>query len=157
MRKLKFILDRRSLERLYFAYIRPLLEYGDVVWCNIPNYLMQRLENINVEAARIVTGATKLVSISKLYEDICWTTLDCRRKRHRLQLFHKMFNSLTPEYLSSLIPIQEYTGTDRRTRQTNHIPSVICKSKSYFDSFLPATIRDFNSIPYDIQKHYFTI
>ena len=30
MRKLKFNLDRKSLETIYFTFIRPILEYGDV-------------------------------------------------------------------------------------------------------------------------------
>ena len=49
MRKLKFKLDRRSLQTIYFSFIRPLLEYA---------------EKIQNEAARIVTGATRLVSIN---------------------------------------------------------------------------------------------
>ena len=152
LRKLKFTIDRASLEKLYFSYIRPLLEYGDVIWCNIPNYLINQLENINIEAARIMTGATKLVSLNKLYEDTCWTTLESRRKRHRLRIFHKMYNKLTPEYLSLLIPSQNDTGTDRRTRQTDNIPTINCKTQTYYDSFLPATIRDFNLIPPDIKR-----
>jgi len=60
---------------LYYAYVRPLLEYGDIVWCNIPNNLTKELENINLEAARIVTGVTKLVSINKLYIDTGWISL----------------------------------------------------------------------------------
>ena len=31
MRKLKFILDRKSLEIIYTSFIRPILEYADVV------------------------------------------------------------------------------------------------------------------------------
>ena len=31
MRKLKFQLDRRSLQIIYFSFIRPLLQYADVV------------------------------------------------------------------------------------------------------------------------------
>ena len=34
MRKLKFQLDRKSLQTIYFSFIRPLLEYADVVWNN---------------------------------------------------------------------------------------------------------------------------
>ena len=34
MRKLKFKLDRKSLEIVYIAFIRPLLEYGDIIWDN---------------------------------------------------------------------------------------------------------------------------
>ena len=31
MRKLKFRLDRKALETIYMAFIRPILEYADVV------------------------------------------------------------------------------------------------------------------------------
>ena len=39
MRRLKIYLDRKSLEVIYFTFIRPIIEYGDVVWDNIPQYL----------------------------------------------------------------------------------------------------------------------
>ena len=55
MRKLKFQLDRKSLETIYISFIRPLLEY--------------ELEKIQNEAACIVTGATKLVSLHSLYTE----------------------------------------------------------------------------------------
>ena len=64
MRKLKFILDRKSLETIYVSFIRPLLEYADVVWDNCTTYEEKELENIQTEAARIITGSTKLVSIN---------------------------------------------------------------------------------------------
>ncbi len=35
LRSLKFILNRSSLTRMYFSIIRPLLEYADVVWCQL--------------------------------------------------------------------------------------------------------------------------
>ena len=35
MRKLK--LDRKYLETIYTAFIRPLIEYGDVIWDNFHN------------------------------------------------------------------------------------------------------------------------
>ena len=66
MRKLKFMLDRKSLQSIYFAFIRPVLEYADVVWDNCTKYEEEELKKIQLEAARIVTGTTKLVSIDKL-------------------------------------------------------------------------------------------
>ena len=51
MRKLKFILDRQSLEIIYTSFIRPVLEYADVVWDNCTHYEINALEKIQVEAA----------------------------------------------------------------------------------------------------------
>ena len=34
MREFKYILDRKSLETIYIAFVRPILEYADVVWDN---------------------------------------------------------------------------------------------------------------------------
>ena len=94
MRKLKFSLDRKSLETIYIAFIRPLLEYADVIWDNCTQYEKNELEKIQIETARIATGATKLVSINNLYKEICWDTLQKRRVDHKLTLFFKMYNNI---------------------------------------------------------------
>ena len=102
MRKFKFLLDRKSLEIIYFFFIRPILEYGDVVWDNCTQQEKQDTEKIQIEAARIVTGTTKLVSINSLYEETGWET---RPKNHKLTLFFKMINGLSPQ----LIPFRYCT------------------------------------------------
>ena len=38
MRRWKLFLDRKSLETIYLTFIRPVLEYADVVWVNCTNY-----------------------------------------------------------------------------------------------------------------------
>ncbi|KAK3099965.1 hypothetical protein FSP39_012658 [Pinctada imbricata] len=48
---------------MYFSFIRPILEYGDIIFDNCPNYCCEKLESVNIEAARIVTGATKLLAM----------------------------------------------------------------------------------------------
>ena len=44
MRKLKFKLDRKSLETIYTAFIRPLIEYVDIIWDNCSRYEKDELE-----------------------------------------------------------------------------------------------------------------
>ena len=48
------------------------MEYGDIVWDNIPDYLKQSLESLQLEAPHIVTGATKLTSKQLLYDETGW-------------------------------------------------------------------------------------
>ncbi|MCG8078251.1 MAG: reverse transcriptase family protein, partial [Candidatus Thiodiazotropha taylori] len=103
LRALKFRISRKSLEKMYTAYIRPLLEYSDAVWDNCSNEAKRQLESVHTEAARIITGATKLCSIEKLLLDLGWESLQSRRNKHKLVLFYKALNGLTPSYLSDLI------------------------------------------------------
>ena len=89
MKKLKFKLDRRSLQTIYFSFIRPVIEDSDVVWNNCTLYEANELEKIPIEAARIVTGATKLISIDSLYTEIGWETLASHRKNRNFSYFIK--------------------------------------------------------------------
>ena len=45
-RKLKFKLDRKSLEIIYIAIIQPILEYADVIWDTCSQYEKDKLEKI---------------------------------------------------------------------------------------------------------------
>ena len=56
MRKSRTFLDRYSLELFFISFIRPLMEYADAIWDNQKQNLINRLENIQLDAARIVTG-----------------------------------------------------------------------------------------------------
>ena len=87
LRHLKFLLDRLSLQTIYFSFLRPILEYGDTVWDNMYEYHKEKLDKIQNEAARIVTGCTKLVSLSDLSRESGWETLRERRNKHKLILF----------------------------------------------------------------------
>ena len=104
MRKLTFRLDRKSLETIYRAFIRPLVAYGDVIWDNCTLYEKREHDDIQNEAARIARGATRLVSIANLHKEIRWDSLGKRRADHKLTLFYEMTHNLTPLYLSALVP-----------------------------------------------------
>ena len=97
MRKRKFELNRKSLETFYITFIRPLLEYGNNIWDNCTQADKNELDKIQNEAARIATGATKLISINKLYKKNCWESLQKWRNDHKLTLFFKVYNHLAPE------------------------------------------------------------
>ena len=72
MRKLKHEFGRKSLDIIYFSLIRPILEYGDNIWDTCTEYEKEEVDKIQNEAARIVTGCTKLVSIENLEDETKW-------------------------------------------------------------------------------------
>ena len=146
MRRLKFVLDHKSLGTINISIIRPILEYGNGIWDNCQQYEKDDLEKIQIQAARITTGTTKLVSIASLYSEIGWNSLDTRRKMRTLFLFYKMVNHLTPFYLSSLIPPTVNETSRYDLRNANYISTINARTNQYFNSFLPSTIRDWNSL-----------
>ena len=110
MRSLTLTLVRRSLETLYLSFIRPLLEYVDLIFDNLTNFENNELDKIQNEAARIVTGTTKLTSIENLYTDTGWQTLSNKRNIHKLILMYKLLYSQAPTYLYSLLPENNNAG-----------------------------------------------
>ena len=47
LQRLKYNLDRRTLQKLYFSFFRPILEYDDIIWDNMPEYLINKIESIS--------------------------------------------------------------------------------------------------------------
>ncbi|MCG7879605.1 MAG: reverse transcriptase family protein, partial [Candidatus Thiodiazotropha endolucinida] len=151
LRALKFRIHRNALESMYFAFIRPLLEYSDAVWDNCTNECKMQLETIHNEAARIVTGATKLCSIQKLLSDLGWETLQERRTKHKLVILYKIFNGLTPDYLSDILPPLVRDANPYNLRNANNIQSMRTRTNLFFNSFFPSTIRAWNDLSEDIR------
>ena len=52
MRKLKFDIDCKSLEIIYSSFIRPILEYADVIRDNFSYQEKQKLEKKNTNRSR---------------------------------------------------------------------------------------------------------
>ena len=56
LRMLKHSLCREGLIKIYMSFIRPILEYGDIIWDNCSERDAALLEDVQVTAARIITG-----------------------------------------------------------------------------------------------------
>ena len=145
LRSLKFTLDRQSLETIYISFIRPILEYADVVWDNITQAEEEDLERIQIEAARIITGATRLVSFHNLYKESALEPLKSRRRQHKLVHFYKMLKCPTaPSYLSSLIPQSVGNVATYGLRNSDHIRTLPFKTQHFDASFLPLYLNGTN-------------
>ena len=151
LRKFKFILNRQTLEQLYFTYVRPILEYVDVIWDNSTLLLVHKIESVQIEAARIVTGGTKLTSIDSLYKETGWQRLTERREIHRLTYLYKMVNNLTPPYLRNILPNRFQDIHNYSTRNSNALQPPFTRTSLYSNYFLPSSVRSWNKQPAEIQ------
>ena len=68
------------MNQIYVSFLRLLLEYATIVWDGYTQYEKKQSEQIQYEAARLVTGLTRSVSIEKLVKEIGWLSLSDRRK-----------------------------------------------------------------------------
>ena len=152
MRKLMYQLDRRALETIYLSFIRPLLEYSDVVWDNCTIYEKDELDKIQNEAARICSGATKLISLNKLSAEIGWESLQSRRSKHKLIMYYKMTHGLSPTYLSELVPPPVSVNSRYNLRNTQNLQVPFCRTNLYFNFFLPSATRAWNALPDEVKS-----
>ena len=104
LRSFKYKLCRKALQTMHKSFILPQFDYADIVWDNCSGTLSKMLENLHLEAIRIIIGAVKGTSHEKLYKESGFCTLKERRKSHKLLMFHKMINYQRPGYLSHLVP-----------------------------------------------------
>ena len=152
LKNIKFLINRKSLETLYNSYVRPLMEYGDIVWDGIPNIFADRLEKIQIECLRIITGITVSSSLDQLYIESGFPTLSIRRKFHRLIMYYKIINNEAPQYLSDLMPMRSTEHNPYNVRRADDFINFRCHTVAYSNSFFPATTKDWNELPTDIRQ-----
>ena len=120
LRKLQNILPRPALLTIYKSFIRPHLDYGDIIYDQAYNLSFhQKLESIQYNAALALTGAIRGSSREKLYQELGLESLQLRRWYRKLCCFYKIYNKQAPGYLTELIP------TRNEAYETRHFANVL--------------------------------
>ena len=80
LHKLNLLLPRSSLLTVYKCFIRPHLDYGDVIY-DQPNLssLTNKIESVQYNAALAITGTIRGTSKEKLYQELGFKSLKDRR------------------------------------------------------------------------------
>jgi hypothetical protein len=147
MRKIKFSVNRKALQQIYFSFLRPILEYGCIVWGGCTQYEKDNIERIQHEAARIVTGLTRSTSIRNLYNELGWLSLENRRLYQRLIIAYKVKRGLTPEFLNNIFPDTVGIVTPYNLRNNNNYSVINARTQLFRNSFIPSCISSWNNIP----------
>ena len=88
MKKFSLILSRKSLLTIYKSFVRPNLDYADII-CNKPlnKSLKKKIEVVQYNAALIITGAFKGTRCDKIYQEPGLESLADRRWSGKLIFF----------------------------------------------------------------------
>ena len=147
LKRYKYRFSRNALEIGYKTFVRPILEYGNIVYDSCLKEESDRIENVQLEAARIVTGGKFRTSSEELYEELGWRDLSTRRKISKLTRFHSFCTGKCPDYINQILQGFRYDSA-RTTRgsETGLIPVPKCTRESYRNAYFPSTIRAWNSL-----------
>ena len=150
LRKLQKILTRPPLLTIYKSFIRPHLDYDDIIYDKAYNSSFhQNLEKIQYNSALAITGAIRGTSKEKLYQELGLESLEKRRWYRKLCYFCKIFNKQSPTYLLNVIPV---SSRSYFTRYAENVPSFKVRHDFFKNSFFPSTAIEWNKIDKNIRK-----
>jgi len=144
LKRLALKVPRNTKLAIYTSFIRPILEYGSVLFDNCTTAMSDMMENVQRQAALTITGAYTNTKHACLLKELGLSLLCHRRTVSKVILIYKMIYNLTPKYLKSLLPQEEPTRYHTRNSGNIRLPKI---SKNYFlKSFIPSSIRLWNSL-----------
>ena len=133
LRKLSNLLPRQTLVTIYKAFVRPHLDYGDVLYDQaFNNSFHTKMESIQYNACLAITGAIRSTSREKIYQELGLEYLQLRRQYRKLCLFYKVSKNEHPEYLFNLIPVRSTPYATRTAAIFPLLRQIITFSKILF-------------------------
>ena len=149
IKKLRHILPQKSLMTIYKAFLRPLIDYGDIIYDQPQNEsFCEKLESVQYKAALAMTGAMQSTSRDKIYQKLGLESLKSRRWYKRLSCMFKIMIKEAPNYLIIFVPECE---TNTRTRN-NSIPTFNHRTNCFKYSFFPSTLNDWFNLDLKIRN-----
>ena len=136
---LRYSLPRKYLLTIYKAFLRALIDYGDIIYDQpqIESF-WDKIESVQYKAALAITGTMQGTSRGKLYQELALESLKSRRWYKPLSCIFKIMKKEAPNYLIKLIPRCEQTI---RTRN-NNIPIYHCRTDRFKYSFFLSTLNE---------------
>ena len=132
IKRLSFSVPRKALLTIYKSFIRPHLDYGDILYDKPGNQNFQnKLEKVQYKACLAITGAIQGTSRQKIYDELGLHTLIERRWRSKLTFFYKIVNGLLPKYLYSYLKFPSQENYPLRSALTTKINPIPSRSKTF--------------------------
>ena len=89
---------------MYMSYLLPIVYYKSVVWNGCSEQDPVTLQKIQNDAAGLVTGSTRSVSLENMYKKCGWVNLSQRRQQHKRSLMYNVNTGMLPSYIKDLTP-----------------------------------------------------
>ena len=151
IKRLYKILPRASLVNIYRAFVRPHLDYGDIIYDNSSNATFsQMIETVQYNAALAITGAIRGTSREKLYQELGFESLHDRRWFRKLCFYYKIRHNMCPLYLTELLPIMKTHCHSLRSNRPPAVPNF--RTERFKSTFFPSCSFNWNQLDTNIQN-----
>ena len=131
----------------YFMYVRPILEYASVVWAPHTKCHITMLEKIQRRVARFVcNNYSRYNSVTDMLNMLNWQSLEQRRNQAKSIMLYKIINNIVS------INFHQYLQPSVAITRGHHLRFIQLQARVdvYLHSFLPSTIRLWNSLPANV-------
>ena len=137
---------------IYMSTIRPILEYGSIIFDNCSMSDKLKLEKCQRPAAIICTGAMRRTETETLLKELRWDSLAARRHLLKISFFHKIVEGTISPYLQKNLTFINQGTVNHNTRMARlqKIKPLQCRLESYKKSFFPQCINEWNGLPENI-------
>lgn len=148
IRKFKYLLSRKSLELLYLTFIRPVMEYGNVMFDSANADDLKILDDIEKDAMRLITGARSRCNLEKLNFETKWQNLEQRRQDQKIATLGKIIIKKFPSYLVRDLPT---FYDNKRDNRNCTFAQPKCRADYMKKSFIPSSIELWNKMPLELR------
>ena len=152
-KRYKYRWSRMALETCYKSFVRPIIEYGNIIYDSCTQGQSKQIESLQLEAARLVTGTKKGSSPSNLVSELGWESLQSRRSNAKNVKMYEIANRIAPSYLIDIIEKfrpddSHFTRSHARLNYT--MPR--CRTSQYYKSFFLSGISGWNKLNESIKQ-----
>ena len=138
LRKFKNFLPKKSLLIIYKSFIRPHLDYDDIIYDQTYNTSShQKLGSLQYNVVLAITGAIYGTSKEKIYNELGQESLQNIPWYRKLSFLYKIIANQSPSCLFIMIPRK---NSSRPTRGSENIPLLGTKHNFFQNSYFPAAI-----------------
>ena len=151
MKRLKSSLSTSALLSFYKLYIRPTIEYADVVWSGLTTTQSDRLERLQLRIARLICNLPLFEHThhSQLLTSLDLPSLQSRRLFHLAVFCHKLKQKNAPGHL-----LQVFFETRTQPyllRHSQHFDTPIPRTRLFLQSPLFKSTSVFDTLPSSVQ------